>query len=168
MIRKADAAGALCEFRLLNAAQPVMVGRGVDPRRGVECDGSGGSSVLSALMEASPSGGTPLCRHVSEVARQLSAIAPSLRASGRKAVLVIATDGESSDGDLAQAMRPLQQLPVSVVVKLCTDESNVRGYWQQIDSVLGIYMSLCPKICSITVSLFKITMQNWTWKYSTI
>ena len=32
-----------------------------------------------------------------------------LRRNGQKAVVVIATDGESSDGDLAMAMRPLQR-----------------------------------------------------------
>ena len=31
-----------------------------------------------------------------------------LRANGHKAVVVIATDGESSDGDIADAMKPLE------------------------------------------------------------
>lgn len=31
-----------------------------------------------------------------------------LRANGQKAVVVIATDGESSDGNMAEAMKPLQ------------------------------------------------------------
>jgi hypothetical protein len=38
-----------------------------------------------------------------------------LRSTGRRACVVIATDGESTDGDLADAMRPLQHLPVWVV-----------------------------------------------------
>lgn len=38
-----------------------------------------------------------------------------LRATGRKACVVIATDGESTDGNLVDAMRPLQALPVWVV-----------------------------------------------------
>jgi len=40
-------------------------------------------------------------------------------------MLVIATDGEASDGDVAAALRPLQQLPVSVTVRLCTDDEAV-------------------------------------------
>ena len=38
-----------------------------------------------------------------------------LRASGQKACLVIATDGESGDGDIITAMQPLRNLPVWVV-----------------------------------------------------
>ena len=64
-----------------------------------------------------------------------------LRSTGQKAVVVIATDGESSDGDLAQAMKPLEQLPVWVVVRLCTDEDNVCDYWNGIDKVLGAFIS---------------------------
>ena len=40
-------------------------------------------------------------------------------------MLIIATDGESSDGSLAAAMKPLEQLPVSVVVRLCTNDDKV-------------------------------------------
>jgi len=42
-----------------------------------------------------------------------------LRATGRKACVVIATDGESTDGNLVDAMRPLQALPVWVVSFMC-------------------------------------------------
>jgi hypothetical protein len=40
-------------------------------------------------------------------------------------VLIIATDGEASDGSLVVAMKPLEQLPVIVVVRLCTSDDNV-------------------------------------------
>ena len=51
-----------------------------------------------------------------------------LRATGQRVVVVIATDGESSDGDIVSAMRPLQQLPGWVCfllehgVKICGDK----------------------------------------------
>jgi len=44
-----------------------------------------------------------------------------LRATGRKACVVIATDGESTDGNLVDAMRPLQNLPVWVVSSCACD-----------------------------------------------
>ena len=43
--------------------------------------------------------------------------------------MVIITDGEASDGDLLEAMKPLDDLPVLIVVKLCTDEQKVVDYW---------------------------------------
>jgi hypothetical protein len=61
----------------------------------------------------------------------------SLRCQRRRAVVVIATDGESSDGDLAAAMAPLRGLPVRVVIRLFTDCENIRSYWNNIDKQLG-------------------------------
>ncbi len=40
---------------------------------------------------------------------------PELRANKQQACVVIATDGEATDGDIADAMKPLQDLPVWVV-----------------------------------------------------
>jgi hypothetical protein len=61
-----------------------------------------------------------------------------LTVTRRKVVLIIATDGESSDGDLAVAMAPLAHLPVHVVVRLCTNDSKVVSYWDAIDKRLGM------------------------------
>ncbi len=55
-----------------------------------------------------------------QVIAQIRTMEAQLRATGQKACVIIATDGESSDGDIANAMRPLQALPVWVVVRLCT------------------------------------------------
>jgi hypothetical protein len=52
-----------------------------------------------------------------------------LREYGQKATVVIATDGEATDGDVSDAMRPLQNLPVWVVIRLCTNEQAVVGLY---------------------------------------
>ena len=62
---------------------------------------------------------------------------PFLRATNQRVTVTIATDGESSDGDIASAMRPLQSLPVWVVIRLCTDQDSIVDYWNNIDKVLG-------------------------------
>jgi len=64
--------------------------------------------------------GTPLCRHIREIIEKIKSIEESLQSKGQKACVIIATDGESSDGDIAEAMRPLNLLPCFVVVRLCT------------------------------------------------
>ncbi len=56
--------------------------------------------------------------------------------------MVIATDGESTDGDLTDAMRPLQDLPVWVVVRLCTDNPFTVDYWNNIDNELELEMDV--------------------------
>jgi hypothetical protein len=77
-----------------------------------------------------------LCYHISQIVQQISAVAPQLLAAGQKAALVIATDGESSDGDVAVAMAPLCHLPVWVTIRLCTDDPKVVEYWNSIDGQL--------------------------------
>jgi precorrin-6B methylase 1 len=62
---------------------------------------------------------------------------PSLRANQQKVAVIIATDGESSDGDIATAMAPLAQLPVWVVIRLCTNDEKIVNYWNNIDQQLG-------------------------------
>ena len=66
---------------------------------------------------------------------------PFLRSTGQKVAVIIATDGESSDGDMAAAMAPLKLLPVHVVVRLCTDEKRICDYWNNIDQQLGQFIS---------------------------
>ena len=54
------------------------------------------------------------------------------------AVLTIITDGLPTDGDLAEAMRPLSRLPVWVVVRLCTDDGEVVQFWSGLDAVVEL------------------------------
>lgn len=131
----ADAAAAPTEFRLLN---PPLGGGGGG--QFVFCPGGG--AALEGAMRSSPSGYTPLCAHVRHCVEVVTAQAAELRSRGQKAVLVIATDGVSSDGDLSQALRVLRSLPVWVIVRLCTDEDNVVSYWNNIDDELELDMDV--------------------------
>ena len=51
---------------------------------------------------------------------------------------VTTTDGQADDGDIAAAMAPLQQLPVHVVIRLCTYTKSIVDYWNDIDKSLGM------------------------------
>ena len=73
-----------------------------------------------------------------EVVERVRAEAPALRAAGRRCVVVIATDGEAADGDIEVALRPLRDLPVWVVVRLCTDEESIVAYWSELDAMLEL------------------------------
>jgi hypothetical protein len=76
------------------------------------------------------------------VVKAIKAMAPSLRANGQRAAVIIATDGESTDGSVAEAMKPLQKLPVWIVVRLATDAPNVVKYWDEIDRELELEMDV--------------------------
>lgn len=77
-----------------------------------------------------------MCRHIFEISQQVAQMQQALRSAGQKAVIIIATDGEASDGDLARAMAPLKDLPVDVVVRLCTNDDAVGSYWDSVDKQL--------------------------------
>ena len=93
-----------------------------------------------------PTGRTPLCSHLQYVHDQIVAQSATLQRNGQKAVLVIATDGVSTDGDLAQMLRSFEQLPVWVVVRLCTDEDEIVEYWNNIDSEIEVAMDVLDDI----------------------
>ena len=76
-----------------------------------------------------PSGATPLCKHINEIAAQVRTMESALRANGHKAAVIICTDGEASDGNVTEALKQFQNLPVWVVLRLCTDEQNIVDYW---------------------------------------
>ena len=58
------------------------------------------------------------------------------------ATLTIFTDGESSDGNVEQALKRLERLPIWVTIRLCTDEPNVVNYWNAVDSHLELSMDV--------------------------
>ena len=99
---QAELSEALCvpsEFRLLNGADPIMVGLGDDHGESLK--------FLQEVMLESPAGQTPLCQHIRQVVQSIQSIANELKANNQKAAVIIASDGESSDGNVADALRPL-------------------------------------------------------------
>lgn len=73
---------------------------------------------MKACAEQSPGGGTPLCAQIRAVVTQVQEMAPYLLQNGQKAVVVIASDGESSDGDVAAALRPLAVRLTRLILRL--------------------------------------------------
>lgn len=59
---------------------------------------------------------------------------------------MIATDGLPTDGqgyggddimtDFITALKTFEGLPVWIVIRLCTDESNITGFYNQLDALL--------------------------------
>lgn len=129
-----EAAMAPSEFRLLNGAEPVIVGLGGDNHEGLE--------FAKEVLDEDPAGQTPLCQHVSNVVGAIEAMAPELRRLNKKAAVIIATDGESSDGKVSKALEPLKRLPAFVVIRLCTDQPKIVDYWNNIDQELELEMDV--------------------------
>ena len=97
-----------------------------------------------------------MCKQIHEITEQIRAIEPYLRQNGTKAGVVIFTDGEASDGDLAAALRPLKDLPVMMTVRLCTDEENISTYWDRIESSLELQLDILDDLAGEAAEIRKI------------
>ena len=111
---------------------------------------------MQQFMDGSPDGGTPLCAHINAIIKDVEAIEAQLRAANQKVCVVIATDGESSDGDISAVMRPLKNLPVIIVMRLCTNEERIVNYWNSIDQELELSMDVLDDICGEAEEIHKV------------
>jgi len=148
-VRLAGLLGAPTQFRLLNPpkAGPRQFSVATDTtdterRSHLELD-----EALSILHSTRPGGPTPLTAHLVEIASELEQMAPILRQTGKKAVVVIATDGLPTDGgrnrkEFVAALRSLEQYPVWVVIRLCTDEDHVVDFYNDLDDQLEISLEV--------------------------
>jgi hypothetical protein len=125
-----EAGNILSEFRLLNGADPIMVGLGDDDGESLE--------FAREVFNEPPAGMTPLCTHIRSVIEAIESIADTLNANGQKAAVIIMTDGIATDGDVTEALRPLQNLPAWLVIRLCTGDKAVVEYWNSIDQLLEL------------------------------
>jgi hypothetical protein len=137
--------GARTDFHLLNATS-----QGQCLSVGGECSDVACVAQPVTLPELkrrigkiSPSGGTPLTEAVMQVASLIEPAAAKLRAKGQKACVVLATDGLPNDRhSFERALHELQRLPVWLVVRLCTDDEQVVGYWNGLDGQLECDMEV--------------------------
>ncbi|KAL1529066.1 hypothetical protein AB1Y20_000028 [Prymnesium parvum] len=136
------ALGARSDFQLINPhheGQFLSVGssRAADPQVeliGTECTLDEFHRVIRSV---SPSGSTPLTESLERVEAQLLPVAAELRARGQQAVIVLATDGLPNDpSSFLAALHRVQQLPVWLVLRLCTDEQPVVDFWSEVEAAL--------------------------------
>jgi hypothetical protein len=126
----ASAAKIQTEIRFLNGADPVTVGLSNDRDEGL-------ATVIAQLL-IQPSGQTPICRQLNAVIDQLLSVADELRVLNKIASLIIMTDGESTDGCIIDALKPLVGLPVQIIIRMCTDEIEITEYWHHINAQLDL------------------------------
>jgi len=146
------------QFRLLNdpgrlsGPQYLQVGESID-RMDEDL-----ARTLSTIHNTSPGGVTPLIGHLQAIRKQIQELEPSLRQTGAKVVIVLATDGIPTDErghtsgqlqrDFAQALRDLQDLPVWIVVRLCTNDDQVVHFWNRIDKDLELSHEVLDDFCA--------------------
>lgn len=101
-----------------------------------------------AMLACQPQGPTPLAERLMDIREKIAAISPMLRSDGQTAVVVLATDGLPTDAyggssaeasrDFVQVLRSLQDYPVWLVVRLCTDDEETCAFYNSLDSELEL------------------------------
>ena len=85
---------------------------------------------------------TPLCSQVSQIISEIEIFSPMLIQQNKRATIIIATDGEPSDGDLGQLLTQLLPHPVSIVVRVCTSDRAILEYWNGLDRDLDLTLDV--------------------------
>jgi hypothetical protein len=132
IVQMADAGGVPTEIRFLNKAVPKSVGLPT-PDGGKSYD-----DAMDLIEKTTPQGQTPLCKQVLEVVDQIKKSQSKLEASKTVAMVIIFTDGESTDGNVVDVLKPLERLPVEIVVRLSTDAKDLSEYWHNISAQLDL------------------------------
>jgi len=152
-----------CSFFLLNppetgdsralmkagAAGAPVAGRdyvNIDTRKDINEMVKQVAELEAMLSRTQPGGVTPLAERIAIIRNRLEATAGSLMEGCQKVFLVLCTDGLPTTVDSGHPSRHAQQamvrelrtittrMPVFVVVRLCTNEEEVVGYWNNLDS----------------------------------
>ena len=87
-----------------------------------------------------------------KIHQEVSQMTPELCRLGKKVVIIIATDGLPTDErgvgghrqnqEFVESLRCLEGLPVWVVVRLCTDEEDVVGLYNDLDGQLELSLEV--------------------------
>jgi hypothetical protein len=121
------------------AQQPLTVGKVPD-------DGGRAVASVAAALAAEPAGPKCVCRALVEVAAQVRWIEDILRITDKQALVVLVTDGEATDGSVADALRPLEGLPVHVLVRLCSEDRQVLRYWRGLAADVDVNLTVVASL----------------------
>lgn len=165
--------GTPCEFVLLNpAARGEQLEEDIDFVRieatGEEEGDEAQVAKLSAMLQAaSPKGATPLTERLRKIYTRVAPEARQLARLGQKLVLVIVTDGlptnapthcptRAAQKELARELRRISQdLPVHLVVRLCTNEDDVVEFYNSIDEEMELQLEVIDDIESEAMEIYK-------------
>jgi len=163
--------GTPCEFVLLNpAARGEQLEEGIDFVRTSPDEGDGEAQLANLakmLNSTSPKGTTPLSDRLRKIYARIAPEARDLARLGQKIVLVIVTDGLPTSGyhhmsgvepkrELTMELRRIgQDLPVHLVVRLCTDEDDVVDFYNSIDEEVELQLEVIDDLESEAKEIYR-------------
>lgn len=108
--------------------------------------------AIAIMKSAQPGGVTPLIKHIQDIQQSVKELEPMLREDGCRVAVILATDGLPTDErghggpaiqqQFVEALRGLEGLPLWVVIRLCTDESEVTKFYNSLDGQLELSLEV--------------------------
>jgi hypothetical protein len=108
--------------------------------------------ALQTIRKVIPQGTTPLTEHIHVIREIVRSQEPDLKRDGNQVVIIIATDGtptnkegrsdEFTKKEFTDALRTLEQMPVKIIFRLCTDEKDVVKFYNKLDNTLELTMEV--------------------------
>ena len=137
------------EFRFLNDVEPIMIGTNRDdieiPR------------FISELEQELYSEDIPLVRHLREISRLISDKYDNLIQRQEIVTITIIVSGEVTDGDIEETLiTMLADLPIYIVIRLCTTDDEVINYWLAVCEGKEKYMEVIIDLISEAESLHRL------------
>jgi len=144
------------------ASQGAELEEGLDFQR-IDSSRGDGQAQLAALQKllasTGPKGATPLTSQVAKIRQRITQEGRDLARAGQKIVFVMATDGLPSGmygRGGAEAQREFvdelwhlsSELPIHLVVRLCTDEDDIVDFYNGIDENLELQLEVIDDICA--------------------
>jgi len=123
-------------------------------------------TVRNAMGKISPEGFTPLRERIIELHDAIHPMTNILKSTGQKAVIVIATDGKPTDESgysndfvtdaFVRSLRQLLELPVWVVIRLCTDDEDVVDFYNSLDDDLELSIEVLDDFIGEAVEVYAV------------
>lgn len=123
-------------------------------------------TMRTAMGKASPEGFTPLRDRIMELHNSIHSMTHILKDAGQKAVVVIATDGKPTDESgystdyvtdaFVTALRRLLDLPVWVVIRLCTDDEEVVDFYNSLDDDLELSIEVLDDFLGEAAEVYEV------------
>jgi len=120
---------------------------------------------MGIMSRVKPSGCTPLTEHIWDIHGTIDALKGNLQAEGKRAVIVLATDGLPSNSlgetnsyikeQFVQSLRALEGLPVWLVIRLSTDEESVVDFYNSLDDQLELSMDVLDDFCGEALEIYE-------------
>lgn len=153
--------GIPCEFQLLNSPCPQNPQEGIDIFTVDKDLGDTGEQVRalhSKLICETPNRGTPLATRLDDIRRRIARTASEAVRQGMKFTVTIATDGVPNEPRyvFVNALRQLMtELPISVVLRICTNEQDVADFYDEVDKEVEMPLDIVDDLRGEALNVFK-------------